>query len=142
MKRVLWLLILSWIGWPALQARAAEPVDIEACKLTPEPRKELKLTTAQEPQVDQVYSQLAPMQQQLDKAREKRQELRESGGDAEAIEKLTNQIIALENQCREQRNPLLKPILTEEQFARVLEMEALHRKRAQARQAGSTPESR
>lgn len=109
-------------------------VEMEACHLSAEAKKELKLAATQEPRVAKVYSEMEPMQQQLDTAREKRDKLRQTGADAEAIEKLSKEIIGLERQCRERSHPLLKSILTEEQFSKVLEMEENHQKKVRARQ--------
>lgn len=120
-------------------AGAATEVEMEACKLTPEVKKELKLTAVQEPKVKKVFSDLAPMLEQIEKAMQKRQELRQSKAAAASIEETTKNVIALENQCRERLHVLLKPVLTDAQSNTVLEMEEVHRKKVRERQALPSP---
>ncbi len=132
------LLLFSSAG---MMARAAE-VEMEACHMTPEVKKEMNLTAAQEPKVTKVFAELAPMLEQIEKAKEKRAELRKTGGDSATIDRTTKDLIALENQCRDRLHQLLKPILADSQYAKVLEMEEVHRKKVRERQAASAPAAR
>lgn len=116
---------------------AATEVEMRACRLTPEVKKELNLTPAQEPRVEKVFSEVAPMLRQIEQAMRRRQELDRAKAEAAAMEEARKNVIALENQCRDRLHTLLKPVLTEEQYKRILEMEDVHRKKMRERNAGS-----
>ncbi|MBI4465002.1 MAG: hypothetical protein HY647_09885 [Acidobacteria bacterium] len=123
-------------------AAAATEVEMEACHYTPEVKKELKLTAAQEPKVEKVYSDLAPMLKQIQEAMQQRDQLRKSGADEASIERQTLKVIALENQCRDKGHVLLQPILNDEQYKLILEMEEVHRRKAREQRAVSQPATR
>ena len=107
---------------------AATHVQMEACKLTPDVKKELNLTPQQEPKVNNVFSDVAPKRQQIEKSMQERQNLVKSGADEATLDTHTKKLIKLENQCREDSHRLLKPILTGDQYSKLLEMEEAHRK--------------
>ena len=118
---------------------AATEVEMEACKYTPEIKKELKLTPAQEPRVEKVFLDLAPLRKQIEDAQQERGRLRRRGVSPETIEAQTRIVVALEDRCRERGHELLKPILNEEQLRRVLEMEEVHRQKARERRDAAAP---
>jgi len=118
---------------------AATDVEMADCNLTPEVRKELQLTSKQGPKVTKVFADLAAIRKQIEESRKKRDEMRQAGAEGQKIEAQTKQLIALEDQCRDRSHQLLKPILTDEQFKKVLEMEAVHQKKIRERQAAGQP---
>ena len=134
LRNCVWFLA-GWILLAASPARAAE-VEMHACHYTPEVKQELKLTPEQEPQVEKVYSDLAPRLRQIQEAMQQRDRMRQEGTDPEAIQQQTQKVIALENECRERGHELLQPILTSEQYQKILEMEEVHRRRVRARRSG------
>jgi len=131
---VLFLLLLS-----AGRSVDAAEVEMEACRYTPEVKKELNLSAAQEPQVAKVYADLASSLKQIQEAMKDREQKSNAGASPEAMEEATKQVIALENQCREKGHHLLKPILTEAQNKRILEMEDVHRRKALERRTAGQP---
>ena len=133
-----WILPCILLASSSLAVSATE-VEMEACHYTTEVKKELKLTAVQEPKVEKVFSDLAPMLKQIQAAMQQRDQLRKSGADEATIEKQTQKVIASENQCREKGHELLQPILNSEQYQLILEMEEVHRKKARARRAASQP---
>ena len=138
MRKQFWILSCTLLASASLAAAATE-VEMEACQYTPEVKKELKLMAAQEPKVEKVYSDLAPMLQQIQEAMQQREQLRKSGAEESSIEKQTQKVIALENQCREKGHELLKPILNDAQYKLILEMEEVHRKKMQERRTAGQP---
>jgi hypothetical protein len=118
---------------------AATDVEMEACHYTAEVKRELQITTEQEPQVEKIYSDLAPMLRQIQNAMAEREQLRRQEAGEEGIEEATRKIIALENKCRNRGHELLRPILTEEQFQLILEMEEVHRRKARAARQPTHP---
>ena len=138
MKIYLWVSAGLLFGWAAA-SQAATKVEMEACHYTPEVKGELRLTSGQEPRVEQVYSDLAPMLRQIQDAMKAREELRRDGASAQEIQKATEKIIALENQCRERGHELLKPILSDAQYELILEMEEVHRKKVRERREAGQP---
>ena len=134
LRNCVWFLA-GWILLSGGPARAAE-VEMHACHYTAEVKEELKLTPEQEPQVEKVYSDLAPRLRQIQEAMQQRDRMRQEGASQEAIQQQTQKVIALENQCRERGHELLQPILTSEQYQKILEMEEVHRRRVRARRSG------
>jgi hypothetical protein len=141
MKR-LWVALYILINSGGL-AVAATHLEMEACRYTPEVKKELKLTPLQEPRVDKVYADLAPMLQKIQEAMQEREQMGKNQAGQEEIAKQTQKIVALENQCRERGHELLQPILDDGQYKLILEMEEVHRQKVRERresgQAAHTP---
>lgn len=138
MNKYLWIFAgLLFSG--AVTASAATEVEMEACHYTPEVKRELQLTAAQEPRVEKIYSELAPRLQQIQNAMKEREQLRQQGANPEEIEKATEKIIALENQCRERGHELLQPVLTDAQYQLILEMEEVHRRKVRERRSAGQP---
>ena len=133
MRRV--VLFIFLLAWMRGATGAATGVEMEACRLTPEAKKELKLTATQEPKVNKVFSELAPVRGQIDKAIKEVGELRRTGTDEATLANHRKDLIALETRCRDRLHQLLKPILTDEQYEKVLEMEETHRKIVREREA-------
>ena len=123
----------------AAMARAATNVELADCNLTPEVRKELQLTSEQAPKVTKVFADLASIRTQIGESRKKRDELRRTGAEEPQIEAQQKQLIALEDQCRDRSHQMLKPILTDAQFQKVLEMEEVHHTKVRERQAAGQP---
>jgi len=101
-------------------------VELADCQFTPEVRKELQLTSDQTPKLEKAIGTLGPLQKTIAGKREKREQLRKQGAPDAQIEAATKELIAAENECRDRSHTLLKPILTDSQFKKVLEMEETH----------------
>ena len=113
----------------ASTAVAAAEVEMEACEYTPEVKKELKLTSSQEPKLEKVFSDLAPLRKRIDESMQQRDQMVKNGASREEVSIQTRKTIALEIACRQRGHELLRPILNNEQFDLVLEMEEVHRRR-------------
>ena len=107
-------------------ARAATEVELVDCHFTPEVKGELQLTAQQQPKVEKVIAEIGPMTSKTMAARVKRDNLRKANAPAQEIEAAQKELVALEGQCGERYHQLLKPILTEAQFKKIEEMEAVH----------------
>lgn len=109
------------------------------CRLTPEVKKELSLTSDQDRKVEKVFAALALFRGQNETSRKNRDDLRQTGVAAAEIEAQTKQLISLEDQCRDLSQQMLKSILTDAQFKKVLEMEEVHHKIIRERQTAGQP---
>ena len=107
-------------------SRAATEVELVDCNFTPEVKKELQLTAEQQPKVEKVLAEIGPMAKKTMAARAKRDGLRSSNAPADQVEAAQNELIELEHQCGERYHEMLKPILTDAQFEKIAEMEAVH----------------
>ena len=110
----------------ASAARAATEVELVDCNFKPEVKRELQLTAEQQPKVEKVLAEIDPMASKTMAARVKRDNLRKANAPAQEIDAAQKELIALERQCGERYHELLKPILTEAQYEKILEMEAVH----------------
>ena len=115
-------------------ARAATEVELVDCRFTPEVKRELQLTSEQQPKVEKVITELGPLTSKTMASRAKRDNLRKANAPAQEIEAAQKELVALERQCQERSHELLKPILTEVQFEKILEMEAVHGHRISGQQ--------
>ncbi|MBI3894904.1 MAG: hypothetical protein HY313_03135 [Acidobacteria bacterium] len=123
-------------------AKAATDVELVDCRLTPEVKKELQLTAEQGPKVEKVFADLSSISDQIAQNRAKREELRKAGATAEAIDPVSKQIVAGERQCEERMHPALKAILTEAQYNKVAEMQAVHQKKIRQPESQEKPAER
>jgi hypothetical protein len=124
------VLIALWVP----VSKAATDVELVDCNFTPEVKRELRLTAEQQPKVEKVISEIGPMTSKTMAARVKRDNLRKSNAPAEEIEAAQKELIELERQCGERSHELLEPILTEAQFKKIEEMEAVHGHRISGQQ--------
>ena len=107
-------------------ARASTDVELVDCRFTPEVKRELQLTSEQQPQVEKMIAELGSLTSKTMASRAKRDNLRKANAATQEIEAAQKELVALEQQCSERSHKLLKPILTEAQFEKILEMEAVH----------------
>lgn len=114
---------------------------MEACEYTPEVKKELKLTPSQEPKLEKVFSDLAPRRKRIHETLQQRDQMIRDGATQEKIRIQTRKLVALEVECRQRSHELLRPVLSDQQFGRMLEMEELHRRRVtgQSRPVSDAP---
>jgi hypothetical protein len=117
-------------------------VELADCRFTPEVQRELQLTSEQAPKVTKVFADLVPLRTKIEQSREKRDEIRKAGADGQQVDSLTKQLISLEDQCRDRSHQMLKPLLTDTQFRKLLEMEEVHHTRVRERNSGGQPGTR
>jgi hypothetical protein len=122
--RFLLITVLFVLG--ASVARAATEVELVDCNFTSEVKRELQLTAEQQPKVEKVLTEIGPMASKTMAARAKRDNLRRANAPAQEIEAAQKELVTLERQCGERYHELLKPILTDAQFKKIEEMEAVH----------------
>lgn len=107
-------------------AQAATTVELVDCRMTPEVKKELKLTADQDPKVEKAFADVASMRDEALANRKKRDELRAAKADPAVIEPYQKKLVEMEEKCTARLHELLKPILTDAQFKTIEEMEGNH----------------